>query len=123
MQFMTQAEFAKWLESVIGDVPMDQLISPEVLEHMDRIHLENESRAWNFAQMEDRQGFELTVRAMAKTLFAVGYATGREQGDIDSLFGSGSGLGLDEADKNSNSSPDNNKRADDDGGLGGALTA
>jgi hypothetical protein len=88
---MTQAEFAKWLDSVLGNMPMEELLSPDMLDHMNRVHLENESRAWNFARMEDQQGFELTVRAMAKTMFAIGYATGREQGDIDSLFGSGAG--------------------------------
>ena len=93
---MTQAEFSKWLDSVLGNVPMEELVSPEVLEHMNRVHLENEGRAWNFARMEDRQGFELTVRAMVKTLFTVGYATGREQGDIDSLFGSGSEIDSDD---------------------------
>ena len=88
---MTQAEFAKWLETVLGNMPMEELVSPDVLAHMDRVHLENESRAWNFARMEDQQSFEIAVRAMAKTMFTIGYATGREQGDIDGLFGSGAG--------------------------------
>ncbi len=87
---MTQAEFAKWLESVLGNMPMEELVSPEVLDHMNRVHIENEDRAWEFARMEDKPNFELAVRAMAKTMFTIGYATGREQGDIDSLFGSSS---------------------------------
>ena len=93
---MTQAEFSKWLDSVLGNVPMEELVTPDVLDHMNRVHVENESRAWNFARMEDQQGFELTVRAMVKTMFTVGYATGREQGDIDGLFGSGSEIDSDD---------------------------
>lgn len=111
---MTQAEFSKWLDSVLGGVPMDELVSPEVLEHMNRVHLENESRAWNFARMEDQPGFETTVRAMVKTMFAVGYAAGREQGDIDSLFGGGSAL-----DGDADSGPD----SDEDNSKGGTLAA
>ena len=95
---MTQAEFAKWLDSVLGDMPMDQVVSPEVLDHMNRVHVENEARAWNFARMEDQPGFEVAVRAMAKTMFVIGYASGREQGDIDSLFGSGTSWDDDDAD-------------------------
>ena len=87
---MTQAEFSKWLEGVLGNMPMEELVSPEMLDHMNRVQVENEGRAWGHARMEDQPNFELTVRAMAKTLFVIGYATGREQGDIDSLFGPGS---------------------------------
>ena len=92
---MTQAEFSKWLEGVLGNMPMEELVSSEMLDHMNRVHVENEGRAWSFARMEDQPNFELTVRAMAKTMFVIGYATGREQGDIDSLFGSGSDTSTD----------------------------
>lgn len=93
---MTQAEFSKWLDSVLGNVPMEELLSKEILDHMTRVHVENEDRAWNSARMEDKEGFELTVRAMVKTMFTIGYATGREQGDIDSMFGSGNEMDSDE---------------------------
>lgn len=89
---MTQSEFAKWLENVLGDTPLEELVAPEILEHMNRVHLENEERAWNFAREDARDMFELTLRAMAKTMFAVGYDAGREQARIDAWLSEDSGL-------------------------------
>ena len=93
---MTQTEFSQWLESVLGDAPLEELVAPEILEHMDRVQLQAEEQAWNFAKEDSRESFTIAVRAMAKTMFAVGYDTGREQAHIDSLFGGGSGLGDDD---------------------------
>lgn len=89
---MTQAEFRAWLERVLGETPMDELISPEILQHVNRIELDTEQRAWQFAQQNLRESFEAAFRAMMKTMFAVGYDAGREQGNVDRLFGEGSGL-------------------------------
>jgi hypothetical protein len=97
---MTQSEFAKWLESVIGDTPMEELIAPEVIEHLDRVQLQGEASAWNFAREDSRESFTIAIRAMCKTLFVVGYDAGREQAQIDSLFGSGSGLSDDDSPPN-----------------------
>lgn len=93
---MTQSEFAKWLENVLGDTPLEELVSPEVLEHIDRVQLQGEESAWNFAKEDSRESFTIAVRAMVKTMFAVGYDAGREQAQIDSMFGSGSGLSDDD---------------------------
>lgn len=89
---MTQSDFAKWLESVLGDAPMEELVSDEVREHMDRVFLANEERAWNFAREEARQSYEVALRSLCKMMFIVGYDAGREQAQMDSLFGGGSGL-------------------------------
>ncbi|MFN3704924.1 MAG: hypothetical protein ACK4WM_02860 [Thermoflexales bacterium] len=80
---MTQSEFAKWLESILGNTPLEELVSPEVLEHMNRIQLSTEHNAWNFAREEARDSFELALRALSKTMFAIGYDAGREQAQID----------------------------------------
>ena len=93
---MTQSEFAKWLENVLGDTPLEELVSPEILEHVDRVQLQGEESAWNFAKEDARESFTIAVRAMVKTMFAVGYDAGREQTQIDSLFGGGSGLSDDD---------------------------
>jgi hypothetical protein len=105
---MTQSEFTKWLERILGDTPIEELVDPEVLEHMDRVHLQGEQAAWTFAKEDAREPFEVTIRAMCKTMFAVGYDAGREQAKIDAWFGEGSGLS--EADDNA----DGNGNADDE---------
>ena len=56
------------------------------------MQLQSEESAWSFAREDSRESFTIAVRAMCKTLFAVGYDAGREQAQIDSLFGGGSGL-------------------------------
>lgn len=66
---------------------------------MNRVHLENEQRAWNYAREEALEAYEVTIRAMCKTMFAIGYDAGREQARIDSLFGGGSGLGGEDPDE------------------------
>ncbi len=86
---MTQSEFAKWLESILGDTPIEELVSPEVLEHMNRVQLQAEQAAWNFAHEEAREAFEITLRAIAKTMFAIGYDAGREQAQIDAWLSGG----------------------------------
>lgn len=83
---MTQSEFAKWLESILGDTPLEVLVDPDVLEHMNRVQLQAEHAAWNFAREDARESFEIAVRAMAKTMFAIGYDAGRQQAHIDQLF-------------------------------------
>jgi hypothetical protein len=93
---MTQSEFAKWLESVLGDAPMEEMIAPEILEHLDRVQLQGEQAAWNFAKEDSRESFTIAIRAMCKTLFIVGYDSGREQAQVDSWFGEGSGMSDDE---------------------------
>jgi len=87
---MTQSEFAKWLERVLGDTPIEELVAPEILEHVNRLHLEGEERAWRFAKEDARDMFEMTIRALCKTMFAVGYDAGREQAQIDAWFSGGS---------------------------------
>ncbi len=95
---MTQSEFVKWLESVLGETPIEELVAPEVLKHMDRIQLQGEEAAWNFAKEDAREPFTIAIRAMCKTLFAVGYDAGREQAQVDAWFSSGSGLSDDDTD-------------------------
>ena len=89
---MTQSDFRRWIESILGDMPFEEIVSPEVLEHINRLQLMTEESAWRFAREETRESFALSIRAMCKTMFAVGYDAGREQAKIDSLFGEGSGL-------------------------------
>jgi hypothetical protein len=89
---MTQSEFRQWVESILGNMPMDEAVSTEVLAHMNRLQLQAEEAAWNFAHEDSRESFELTIRAMCKTMFSIGYDAGREQSQIDRLFGEGSGL-------------------------------
>lgn len=121
---MTQTEFAQWLESILGAAPMEELVSDEVREHMDRVYLGNEERAWGFAHEEAREPYEVTLRSLCKMMFAVGYDAGREQARLDSMFGAGSGI----FDDDSDSDGDNNKRGDNDqpnrsdaGNIDGAL--
>jgi len=83
---MTQSDFAKWLENVLGETPIEELVDPEILEHVDRLQLEGEERAWNFAKEDAREMFEIAVRSLCKTMFAVGYDAGREQARIDAWF-------------------------------------
>ncbi len=87
---MTQSEFRQWIESILGNMPMEEVVSTEVLAHMNRLQLQAEEAAWNFAREESRESFELTIRAMVKTMFAIGYDAGREQSQIDRMFGEGS---------------------------------
>jgi len=94
---MTQSEFRQWVESILGNMPMEEVVASEVLVHMNRLQIMTEDGAWRFAHEESRESFELTVRAMCKTMFAIGYDAGREQARIDNLFGSGSGLDEDDA--------------------------
>jgi hypothetical protein len=54
------------------------------------LHLEGEERAWRFAKEDAREMFELTIRALCKTMFAVGYDAGREQAQIDAWLSGGS---------------------------------
>jgi hypothetical protein len=61
---MTQSEFMKWLERVLGDTPIEELVAPEILEHVNRLHLEGEERAWRFAKEDARHMFEMTIRAL-----------------------------------------------------------
>ena len=89
---MTQSEFRQWVESILGNMPMDEAVATEVLAHMNRLQLQAEEAAWNFAHEDSRESFELTIRAMCKTMFSIGYDAGREQSQIDRLFGEGSGL-------------------------------
>ncbi|MCL4505760.1 MAG: hypothetical protein M1434_11585 [Chloroflexi bacterium] len=89
---MTQSEFRQWVESILGNMPMDEVVSAEVLAHMNRVQLQGEESAWNYAREESRESFELTIRAMVKTMFAIGYDAGREQAEVDRMFGEGSGL-------------------------------
>jgi hypothetical protein len=89
---MTQSEFRQWIENILGNMPMEEVVSTEVLAHMNRLQLQAEESAWNFAREESRESFELTIRAMVKTMFAIGYDTGREQSQVDRMFGEGSGL-------------------------------
>lgn len=95
---MTQSDFVKWLENVLGEMPMEEAIAPEILEHVDRIQLQGEEAAWNFAKEDAREPFTVAIRAMCKTLFAVGYDAGREQAKVDTWFGDGSGLSDEDAD-------------------------
>ncbi len=99
---MTQTEFRHWVESILGNMPLDEVVSAEVLAHMNRVQLQAEQSAWNFAREDSRESYELTIRAMVKTMFAIGYDAGREQAEVDRMFGEGSGL--DEED-NSGSMP------------------
>jgi hypothetical protein len=89
---MTQSEFRQWVESILGNMPMEEVISEEVLAHMNRLQLQAEEAAWKFAHEESRESFQLALRAMCKTMFSIGYDAGREQAHIDGLFGQGSGL-------------------------------
>lgn len=89
---MTQTEFRNWLDGVIGNTPMDELIESEILENVNRLQVMGEDSAWGFAREEAREPFEIAIRAMCKTLFIVGYHSGREQSKIDNLFGDGSGF-------------------------------
>jgi hypothetical protein len=98
---MTQSEFVKWLEKVLGDMPIDEIVSPEIMEHVDRVHLNGEHAAWNYAKEDAREPFTVTLRALSKTMFIIGYDAGREQARIDSMFGSGSGIDDDGADSDS----------------------
>jgi len=118
---MTQSDFAKWLESVLGDAPMEELVSDEVREHMDRVFLANEERAWNFAREEARQSYEVALRSLCKMMFIVGYDAGREQAQMDNLFGGGSGLdddGIGDNNGDGNNSDDSPKSQNDvDGAM------
>lgn len=93
---MTQTEFRDWLDGVIGNTPMEELIEPHILEHVNRLQLQNESSAWQFAKEEALEPFQVAVRSLCKTLFVVGYHSGREQAGIDRMFGDGSGLDADD---------------------------
>jgi hypothetical protein len=98
---MTQSEFRAWVESIIGDMPFEEFVSAEVLEHMNRVYLASESRAYDLAREEARDAYEVTFRAMCKTMFAIGYDAGREQAQVDSLFGSVGSNKSENAKKNS----------------------
>jgi hypothetical protein len=89
---MTQTEFRQWVESILGNMPMEEVISTDILAHMNRLQLQAEEAAWNFAREESRESFEMTIRAMCKTMFSIGYDAGRDQAHIDSMFGEGSGF-------------------------------
>jgi hypothetical protein len=102
---MTQEEFAKWLDGVIGGDNMEELVAAEILEHVSRIHLEGEHRAWQFCKEESREAFETVVRAISKSMFLVGYQAGREQGAVDNLFGSGSGMSAEDKGDSSGMQP------------------
>lgn len=102
---MTQTEFRNWLDSVIGNTPMDELIEPDILENVNRLQIMGEDSAWNFAREEAREPFEIAIRAMCKTLFIVGYQSGREQSKIDKLFGDGSGFDFGSAGEDDNAAP------------------
>ncbi|MCS7060691.1 MAG: hypothetical protein RMN25_05945 [Anaerolineae bacterium] len=98
---MTQSDFRRWVESILGDMPFEEIVSKEVLEHINRLQLMTEDNAWRFAHEESRESFVLTIRAMCKTMFAIGYDAGREQAKIDALFGEGSGLNTPDEDDSS----------------------
>lgn len=98
---MTQSDFRRWIEGILGDMPFEEIVSKEVLEHLNRLQLMTEESAWRFAREESRESFELAIRAMCKTMFAIGYDAGREQAKIDALFGEGSGLSSVDEDDNS----------------------
>jgi hypothetical protein len=89
---MTQSEFIQWLEKVLGDTPLEELVAPELMTHVDRIHVSGEQSAWNFCKEDAREPFTVTLRALSKTMFIIGYDAGREQARIDAMFGGGSGL-------------------------------
>jgi hypothetical protein len=93
---MEQSEFVRWLERVLGDTPIDELVSPEIMAHVDRIHVDGEQRAWNFCKEDAREPFTVALRSLSKTMFVIGYDAGREQARIDSMFYGGSGLDLDD---------------------------
>lgn len=103
---MTQSDFLKWLEQVLGDTPLEELISPEIMEHVDRIHLTGEQSAWQFAKEDAREPFSVTLRALSKTMFIIGFDAGREQAGIDALYGDGSGLDSDDTGNNGDSGND-----------------
>lgn len=73
-------------------MPMEEVVSTEILAHMNRLQLQAEEAAWNFAREDTRESFQLTIRAMCKTMFSIGYDAGRDQAQIDRMFGEGSGL-------------------------------
>ncbi|GIV83316.1 MAG: hypothetical protein KatS3mg052_0323 [Candidatus Roseilinea sp.] len=104
---MTQSDFAKWLENVLGDTPLEELVDPEIMEHVDRLQLQGEERAWNFAKEDAREAFEITIRALCKTMFAVGYDAGREQARIDAWLGEG---GFDDENPDARGSADEGPR-------------
>jgi hypothetical protein len=93
---MTQSDFLKWLDSVIGDTPLDELVSEEIMQHVDRLHLQGEDAAWQFAKEDSRESFTIAMRALSKTMFIIGYDAGREQARIDDLWGSTGGDAQDE---------------------------
>lgn len=95
---MTQTEFRNWLDSVLGDTPMEELIEAELLEHVNRLQVQGEASAWQFAKEEALEPYQIAIRALCKTLFIVGYHSGREQAGIDRMFGDGSGLDADDSD-------------------------
>ncbi|PJF48848.1 MAG: hypothetical protein D6709_05580 [Chloroflexi bacterium] len=104
---MTQSDFAKWLENVLGDTPLEELVDPEIMEHVDRLQLQGEERAWNFAKEDAREAFEITIRALCKTMFAVGYDAGREQARIDAWLEGG---GFDDENPDTRGSADEGPR-------------
>lgn len=118
---MTQTEFAQWLESILGGAPIEELVADEVRAHMDRVYLANEERAWGFAHEDAREAYQVTLRSLCKMMFTVGYDAGREQAQMDSLFGGGSGMFEDDEDQNGDSGDGNGQNRSNSGNLDGAL--
>ncbi len=102
---MTQSEFRQWVESILGNMPMEEVVSQEILAHMNRLQLQAEEQAWNFAHEDSRESFTLSIRAMCKTMFSIGYDAGREQAQIDQMFGGGSGLDMEDDADSGNLTP------------------
>lgn len=119
---MTQTEFAQWLESILGGAPIEELVSDEVRAHMDRVYLANEERAWGFAHEDARDAYQVTLRSLCKMMFTVGYDAGREQAQMDSLFGGGSGMFGEDDDSGDNNGDDHgDQNRSNSGNLDGAL--
>ncbi len=124
---MTQTEFAEWLDNILGAAPIEEMVSDEVRAHMDRVYLANEERAWGFAHEEARESYQITLRGLCKMMFAVGYDSGREQAQMDGMFGGGSGMFDDDSDTDSGDDPRHDRGSDrgsdrlDNSNLDGAL--
>lgn len=84
---MTQSDFKKFLDSIIGEMPLEELVDPAIMQHVDRIHQEGEYALVNMAKMDELESLRITMRALSKTMFLIGYDAGRSQSNIDRLMG------------------------------------
>lgn len=83
---MTQSEFKKFLDSIIENTPLEELVDPAIMQHVNRIHQEGEYALVNMAKMDELESMRVTMRALSKTMFLIGYDAGRSQSIIDSLM-------------------------------------